>query len=170
MKMLAANSAGLCQTGSTISLLLPSLFPVKRASELYPHGGEFRVGLHPGHKILPIRGAFCSYTNWARRFAYFRVRSQVHSLANNNNTFSVRKQLFFDWIFTINRARLKHLWRLFCCNKRRGVSLSCFCLKLMTSPAFKCPWFAEQELVADIAFWDVSSNRRLHIKLSHSSL
>ncbi len=47
MKMLAANSAGLCRTGSTISLLLPSLFPVKRAGELYPYRGEFRVELHP---------------------------------------------------------------------------------------------------------------------------
>ncbi len=62
-------------TRSTIKPLLPSLFPVKGASKLRPHGSEppvLRTGQHPwlrpGWKILTTWTCYCSNTNYARRF------------------------------------------------------------------------------------------------------
>ncbi len=72
---LVGNRVGVGLIRSSIRPLLPSLFPVKGASEKRPHGSVppvARTGQHPwlypGWKILPTRVGYCSNTNCARHF------------------------------------------------------------------------------------------------------
>ncbi len=72
---MVGNRFGVGLTRSTTRHLLPSLFPVKGASNLRPHGSKppvARTGQHPwvdpGWKNLPTRISYCSNTNGDRRF------------------------------------------------------------------------------------------------------